>query len=186
MMSPSKGSVGKMPADFQIKELSATDIAAGLDGLSDVLIDCVEGGASVSFMWPMTRKKADTFWRHVREGVERGSHYLFVAESEGQGIVGTVMLIGAGTENQPQRADIGKMLVHRKARRRGIGRALMAAAEVKAREIGKNTLVLDTVSGGEGDHLYVAMGWTRLGEIPNYALYPDGRPCPTTIFYKTL
>jgi len=154
-------------------------------GLSDVLIDCVEGGASVNFMWPMTRDKAETFWRGVAASLARGERSVLAAEDD-DGIVGTVQVIWAAPENQPHRGDVAKMLVHRRARRRGIGDALLAAAEAEARKAGKTLLVLDTVTGSDADRLYARGGWNRVGEIPDYALMPDGAPCPTTVFYKAL
>jgi GNAT superfamily N-acetyltransferase len=156
-----------------------------IHGLSDVLIDCVEGGASVSFMWPMSRDKAETFWRNNAEGVSRGERLVIAAE-DASGIVGTVTIILNVPENQPHRADLAKMLVHRRARRKGVGAALLAAAERSAIRAGKTLLVLDTVTGADAERLYVRNGWQRCGEIPNYALWPDGRLCPTTIYYKEL
>ena len=155
-----------------------------IQGLSDVLIDCVEGGASVSFMLPMTRSKAETFWRSAAAGVARGERVVLSAEDE-TGIVGTVQIILAQPENQPHRGDLAKMLVHRRARRRGIGEALLVAAERSALDAGKTLLVLDTASG-DAERLYARQGWQRCGIIPNYALLPDGRPCATTYFFKSL
>jgi GNAT superfamily N-acetyltransferase len=154
-------------------------------GLSDVLIDCVEGGASVSFMWPMSREKADNFWRNTAAGVARGERLVYVAEENSQ-IVGTVTVVLNVPENQPHRADVAKMLVHRRARRKGVGAALLKAAESGAFAAGRTLLVLDTVTGADAERLYVRGGWERCGEIPKYALWPDGRPCPTTIYYKFL
>ena len=156
-----------------------------VDALSGVLIDCVEGGASVSFMWPMTRDKAEAFWRAAAASVALGERILLVAELEGE-IVGTVQVIWAQPENQPHRADVAKMLVHRRARRHGVGVALLAAAESAALDAGKTLLVLDTVTGTDAYRLYSRQGWQRCGEIPDYALWPDGRLCPTTVFYKSL
>jgi GNAT superfamily N-acetyltransferase len=157
-----------------------------LGGLCDLLVDCVEGGASVSFMWPMTRAKAESFWRDVLAGVSRGERIVLVAE-DGQGaLVGTVQLVLQLPENQPHRADLAKMLVHRRARRQGIGAQLLRAAEAAALDCGKTLLVLDTVTGDPGERLYARHGWRRVGEIPGYALYPDGRPCATTVFYRSL
>ncbi|HEY2734034.1 MAG TPA: GNAT family N-acetyltransferase [Polyangiales bacterium] len=153
--------------------------------LSDVLIDCVEGGASVSFVWPMTRAKADAFWLRIADSVARNERLLFVAEDD-RAIVGTVQLVIEQPENQPHRADVAKMLVQQRVRRRGVGAALLTAVERGALDAGKSLLVLDTVSGGDGERLYVRGGWQRCGEIPNYALWPDGRPCPTTFFFKRL
>jgi GNAT superfamily N-acetyltransferase len=154
--------------------------------LSDVLIDCVEGGASVSFMWPMTRAKAEAFWRATADSASRGERVVIVAEDAAGTIVGTVQVVWAQPENQPHRADVAKMLVLRRARRRGVGAALLGAAESAALGAGKTLLVLDTVTDSDAMRLYSRQGWSRCGEIPNYALWPDGRPCPTTVFYKQL
>jgi GNAT superfamily N-acetyltransferase len=156
-----------------------------IQGLSDVLIDCVEGGASVSFMLPMSRGKADAFWRTIGNSAARGERVVLAAEDDAGAIVGTVQVILAQPENQPHRGDLAKMLVHRRARRRGIGAALLAAAERTALSAGKTLLVLDTASG-DAERLYVRQGWQRCGEIPNYALWPDGTPCATTIYFKFL
>jgi len=156
-----------------------------IQGLSDVLIDCVEGGASVSFLLPMSRAKADAFWRTIGNSVARGERVVLAAEDDAGAIVGTVQVILAQPENQPHRGDLAKMLVHRRARRRGIGAALLAAAERTALSAGKTLLVLDTASG-DAERLYLRQGWQRCGEIPNYALWPDGTPCATTIYFKFL
>jgi GNAT superfamily N-acetyltransferase len=155
-------------------------------GLSDVLIDCVEGGASVSFMNPMTRAKAETFWHGVSASVARGERVVLAAEDAAGVIVGTVQVILNLPENQPHRGEIAKMLVHRRVRRRGVGAALLTAVERRARNAGKTLLVLDTVTGGDAERLYARQNWQRCGEIPHYALWPDGRPCATTIFFKFL
>jgi GNAT superfamily N-acetyltransferase len=157
-----------------------------IHGLSEVLIDCVEGGASVSFMWPMTRAKADAFWRSASASAARGERVVLIAEDGAAAIVGTVQVLLHQPENQPHRGDVAKMLVHRRVRRRGVGAALLAGAEHVARAAGKTLLVLDTVSGGDAERLYARQSWQRCGEIPNYALWPDGRPCATTIFFKSL
>jgi len=154
--------------------------------LSDLLIDCVEGGASVSFMLPFSRAKAEAFWHGVSASVARGERVVLAAEDASGTIVGTVQVILNLPENQPHRGDVAKMLVHRRARRRGIGAALLAAAERSALNAGKTLLVLDTVTGSDGERLYARQGWKRCGEIPNYALWPDGRPCAATIFFKSL
>jgi len=156
-----------------------------IQGLSDVLIDCVEGGASVSFMLPMSRTKAETFWRTIASSMARGERVVLAAEDDAGMIVGTVQVILAQPENQPHRGDLAKMLVHRRARRQGIGAALLAAAERSALNAGKTLLVLDTASG-DAERLYAREGWQRCGQIPNYALWPDGTPCATTIFFKFL
>ena len=124
----------------RVRQLASLD-ARSFDGLCEVLIDCVDGGASVSFMWPMTRAKAETYWRSVGEGLARGDRALVVAEDAQGRIVGTTQCIWATPENQPHRADIAKMLVHRRARRLGVGAALLAAAERVAQSAGKTLLV---------------------------------------------
>jgi ribosomal protein S18 acetylase RimI-like enzyme len=151
--------------------------------LADVLIDCVSGGASVSFMAPLDRGKAVSFWEGVAEGVARGERVLLVAEGAGQGIVGTVQVILAQPENQPHRGDVSKLLVHRRARGMGLGAALMAAAENAARDEGKTLLVLDTANDG-AERLYRRQGWVVVGTVPGYALWPDGAPCDTVFYYK--
>jgi len=156
-----------------------------VQGLAELLIDCVEGGASVSFMHPLPMAKAMEFWRHVAGSVVRGERALLVAEDAG-GIVGTVQLLLDQPENQPHRADLAKMLVHRRARRRGLGAALMRAAENLARECGKSLLVLDTVTGSDAERLYARLSWQRCGVIPGYALLPRGGLCATTYLYRTL
>jgi GNAT superfamily N-acetyltransferase len=173
-----------MPDAIRIRDLETLDDRS-IQGLGDVLIDCVEGGASVSFMLPMTRTKADAFWRGVSAGVARGERVVLAAEDAEGAIVGTVQLILAQPENQPHRGDLAKMLVHRRARRHGLGAALLAAAERRALEAGKTLLVLDTASA-DAERVYVRGGWQRCGEVPGYALWPDGRPCATTFFFKFL
>lgn len=156
-----------------------------IDALADVLMDCVEGGASVSFMQPLTRERAAAFWRKVADGVRAGTRALLIAEDD-EGVCGTVQLIFDLPENQPHRADLAKMLVHRRARRKGLGAALMGAAEQTARDCGKTLLVLDAVTDGDAARLYAKLGWVRVGDIPNYALYPQGGYCSTTYFYRNL
>jgi GNAT superfamily N-acetyltransferase len=158
---------------------------AQIDQLADVLIDCVEGGASVSFMHPLTRDRAVAFWRRVARGVAGGERALLVAE-DARGLCGTVQLVLDQPENQPHRADLSKMLVHRRARRQGVGAALIRAAEGTARECGKTLLVLDAVTGGDAARLYQRLGWVHVGEIPGYALLPRGGLCSTTVFYRNL
>ena len=167
-----------------MRRLGALD-AAQLDQLADVLIDCVEGGASVSFMQPLTHERALAFWRRVAQGVEAGERALLVAE-DARGICGTVQLVLNQPENQPHRADLAKMLVHRRARRQGLGAALMRAAETTARECAKTLLVLDAVTDGDAARLYERLGWEFVGVIPGYALLPEGGLCATTYYYRNL
>jgi len=169
-----------------IRRVCAEDAQACVDGLADVLIDCVEGGASISFMLPIGREKAIAFWREVADEVQQGARILLVAEDEAGQIVGTVQVITAQPENQPHRADIAKMLVHRRARRNGVAQQLMIAAEVAARQEGKTVLVLDTVTGGAAERLYQRVGWHRVGDVPNYALMPTGELCGTTFYCKQI
>jgi len=174
-----------MPSpDLTVRRL-ATLTPADIDALSAVLIDCVDGGASVGFMQPFAPERARAFWRRIAEGVASGERALLVAE-DALGIVGTVQLVLDQPDNQPHRADLAKMLVHRRARRCGLGAELMRAAEQLGRECGKTLLVLDTVTGGDAERLYARLGWQRCGEIPGYALWPNGGLCGTTIFYRQL
>ena len=169
---------------WQIRRLRAVD-AQQIEQLADVLTDCVEGGASVSFMLPFPRATAIAFWQQVAEAVERGARALLVAE-DADGIVGTVQLVLEQPENQPHRADLAKMLVHRRARGQGLGEALLQAADAMAIDCGKTLLVLDTVTGGTAERLYTRLGWERVGVIPDYALMPEGGLVPTTVFYRKL
>ena len=167
-----------------IRRLAAVD-ESQIEALADVLIDCVEGGASVSFMAPLTRDRALAFWRRVASGVANGERALLIAE-DADGICGTVQLIFDLPENQPHRADLAKMLVHRRARRQGLGERLLQAAEATARECGKTLLVLDAVTDGDAARMYARHGWQRVGDIPEYALYPNGGFCSTTVLPSIL
>ena len=158
---------------------------AEVDGLVDVLVDCVEGGASVGFMLPLSRERAREFWSGVAEAVRRGDRALLVAE-DAFGICGTVQLMLAQPDNQPHRADLSKMLVHSRARRRGLGEALMRAAEETAVDCGKTLLVLDAVTDGDAYRLYSRLGWQQVGDVPDFALWPEGGYCSTTYFYRSL
>lgn len=172
--------------EVTVRRVGAGEAAECVEALSDVLVDCVEGGASVSFMLPLPRSKALAFWRSVAERVARGECVLLVAEDDARRIVGTVQMITSLPDNQPHRADIAKMLVRRDARRRGIARRLMESLDEVARAEGKTVLVLDTVTGGDAERLYERSGWQRVGVVPKYALMPTGEWCGTTIFYKHL
>jgi GNAT superfamily N-acetyltransferase len=172
------------PSTWTLRRLRAVS-ETQIEQLADVLIDCVEGGASVSFMLPLSRECATRFWRRVAVDVASGARALLVAE-DALGICGTAQLVFDLPENQPHRADLAKMLVHRRARCQGIGAALMRAAEIAAREAGRTLLVLDTVSESPAARLYTRLGWIRVGTIPDYALMPDGASCATTIYYRRL
>jgi ribosomal protein S18 acetylase RimI-like enzyme len=172
-----------MTARWTLRQLHALGDAE-IEGLADVLVDCVEGGASVSFMSPLPRGRAVAFWRRVGQGVVAGERALLVAE-DARGVCGTVQLVLDQPENQPHRAELAKLLVHRRARRHGLGEALMRAAETAARECGKSLLVLDTASE-EAERLYERLGWVRVGAVPGYALLPQGGLCGTTFYYRDL
>jgi GNAT superfamily N-acetyltransferase len=172
-------------AAAEISVLEAPFADAVLSELAAVLVDCVEGGASVSFMAPFSQDDGLKFFRKVAASVAAGDTVLLAAKFDGR-IVGTVQLGLDTPPNQPHRADLKKMLVHRSARGRGIGAALMAAAEIEAKQHGRWLLVLDTVPGENGYRLYKRAGWTESGIIPNYALFPDGRLCDTAVFWKRL
>lgn len=169
-----------------VRRVRPEEAADVVPALADVLLDCVEGGASVSFMWPLPRDKALAFWRGVADSVRRNERVLLVAEDAQGRIVGTVQLVTALPDNQPHRADVAKMLVHRDARRQGVAQQLMDAVDAEARREGRTVLVLDTVTGGDAERLYQRAGWQRVGDIPNYALMPDGAFCSTTYYYKQL
>jgi len=175
-----------MTEQVTVRRVGADEAAHCVQALADVLIDCVEGGASVSFMLPLPRDKAVAFWRGVADAVARGERVLLVAEDDEGRIVGTVQLIMSLPDNQPHRGDVAKMLVHRQARRRGIAQQLMAAIDEEARREGKRVLVLDAVTGGDAERLYERVGWQRVGVVPNYALMPHGGFCGTTFFHKQL
>ena len=170
------------PAEISVADsVTATDISE----LAEVLVDCVAGGASVSFMPPFRHDDGKAFFTKVAGEVVRGEAALLVARLDGR-IVGTVQLGLALPPNQPHRADVKKLLVHRRARGRGIGMALMTAAEEAARVRGRSLLVLDTALDGDAERLYTRAGWARVGVIPGYALFPDGRFCDTVVFWKKL
>ncbi|WP_018899085.1 GNAT family N-acetyltransferase [Rhizobium sp. 2MFCol3.1] len=168
-----------------IRLLDATEARAAIPDLCDVLVDCVDGGASVGFMQPYTREDAEPYWRTVAESVATGATLLFVAEVEGR-VLGTVQIGAAQMPNQPHRADLKKLLVHRAARGKGLARLLMRAAEEEAARRDKTILVLDTATGSDAEAIYPRLGWERVGVIPDYALWPEGGFCASTFFYKRI
>jgi GNAT superfamily N-acetyltransferase len=170
---------------IEIRRLGPAELERHLDGLAAVLEDCVAGGASVSYLAPFPREEARAAFAGFAAEAAAGRRLLLAAFADGE-LVGTVQVVLALPPNQPHRAEIAKLLVHRSARRRGIARLLMEHAEAEARAEGKTLLVLDTVTGEAAEHLYTRLGWIRVGVIPGYALYPDGRPCDTTVFWKRL
>ena len=173
-------------ATITVRRLIASEAAAAVPALADVLIDCVHGGASVGFMAPLARAKALGFWQGVADGVARGERALLVAQDSHGGTVGTVQLVLSLPENQPHRADVAKMLVLRSARRQGVAQQLMQAVDVVALQERRTVLVLDTVTGGDAARVYARAGWQPVGDVPGYALMPDGARCSTRFFYKQL
>jgi GNAT superfamily N-acetyltransferase len=167
----------------EIRRLTATDGPKYVAALAAVLLDCVQGGASVSFMASLTKSEAQAFFEKVVDGVQRGERILLAAFIDSQ-LVGTVQIILATPPNQPHRADVAKLLVLRSARKQGVGARLMESVDDASRQAGKTLLVLDTVTGDSAERLYLRLGWNKVGVIPNYALYPDGRFCDTTVFWK--
>jgi GNAT superfamily N-acetyltransferase len=175
-----------MAADeLEIRRLAAADVHEQLDALAAVLVDCVAGGASVRYMEPFSHDDARAVFAAVAADVDQGGRVLLAGFAGGE-LVGTVQVVPATQPNSPHRAEIVQLLVHRSARRRGIAQRLMDRAEEEARIEGRTLLVLDTVTGDPAERLYERLGWTRVGVIPGYALYPDRRPCDTTIFWKSL
>ena len=170
--------------DVQIRQLDAAEAREHLDALAAVIVDCVEGGASVSYLAPFSLDDARDALEPMIADAERGGRLLFAAFLDGE-VVGTVQLLLAFPPNQPHRGEIAKMLVHRRARSRGIGQLLMERAEQAAKDAGKTLLVLDTANGTAA-RLYERCGWTRVGEIPGFALYPDGSPCATVFYFKEI
>lgn len=155
-----------------------------LHGLVDVLMDAVASGAGVSFMSDVTSESADAWWRRTFASATPRTVILIARDA--QGVAGTVQLQPAWAPNQPHRADVAKLIVHRRARGRGTARALMRALEEYARALKFSLLLLDTCKGSAAERLYTSLGWIRVGEVPNFALNPDGSWCDTVFFYKTI
>jgi GNAT superfamily N-acetyltransferase len=162
------------------KDLPAGDVRA----LAQLLVDAIEGGAGVSFLAGLTEAEAEAWWRSVL--ASSSDRAIILVARDADGIVGTVQLQPSWAPNQPHRADVAKLIVHRRARRRGIGRMLMAALEQAAQAAGFTLLLLDTCKGYDAERLYASTGWVRVGEVPGFALNPDGSLCDTVFFYKTL
>jgi GNAT superfamily N-acetyltransferase len=175
----------RIVAQIDVRRLASNELREHLDGLARVLHDCVAGGASVSYMAPFSHDEARAAFAGFAADAEQGRRLVLAAFADGD-LVGTVQVILALPPNQPHRGEIAKLLVHRSARRRGVAQRLMEHAEAEARAEGKTLLVLDTVTGDPAERLYEQLGWTKVGVIPGYALYPDGRPCDTTVFWKSL
>jgi GNAT superfamily N-acetyltransferase len=170
-------------AAVRIEVLSGPAAPADCRALAHLLIDALESGAGVSFLLPLPIERAEAWWRQVIDEAPPRSVVLVARDAEG--IAGTVQLQPAWAPNQPHRADVAKLIVHRRARGTGVARALMMALEREARAHGFTLLVLDTVRGSAAEGLYAALGWERAGVVPDYALSADGSEyCDTVIFYK--
>lgn len=171
-------------ASIEVQRLDAAGVREHLDGLAAVLEDCVDGGAGIRYLAPFSRDDARTAFSQVARDVEQGKRVLVAALANGE-VVGTVQIVLALQQNSPHRGEIVQLLVHRAARRRGIAQQLMERAEAEALAEGRTLLTLDTADE-TAERLYERLGWTKVGVIPNYALYPDGRPSHTTIFWKDI
>ncbi|MCO7224204.1 GNAT family N-acetyltransferase [Pleionea sp. CnH1-48] len=166
---------------------TATDDAVTLAALKHILTECIEDGASVGFLMPVSQQKLDAFWRQVFEQAALDHCTIWVArDTTTRTILGSIQLHYQLPENQPHRAEIAKLLVCPSARCRGVGAALLKTAEIEAKKRGKLLLVLDTVTDSNAARLYTRQGWIKSGDIPDYAFWPDGRPCSTTFFYRRL
>jgi GNAT superfamily N-acetyltransferase len=168
---------------IEVRRLDPAEARERLDELAAVLEDCVAGGASVGYMAPFSLDDARTAFEGFVAEAERGGRIVLAAFAADR-LVGTAQVVLALPQNQPHRAEIARVLVHRSARRRGVAAALMATAEQAARDEGRTLLVLDAVTDGDAARLYERLGWTTVGVVPGFALYPDGRPCDTTYFWK--
>jgi GNAT superfamily N-acetyltransferase len=170
---------------IEVRRLAPAEARERLDALAGVLADCVDGGASVGYMAPFSHADARAVYEDYVRDAEQGSRIILGAFLEGE-LVGTAQLVLAVPPNQPHRAEVARVLVHRSARRRGLAQRLMEQLEQEARAEAKTLLVLDAVTGGDAARLYERIGWNTVGVIPGYALYPDGGVCDTTVFWKTV
>lgn len=171
-----------------VATLSADDYEAAIPGLAALLVDAVDGGAGVNFLAGVTVDETAAWWRDRLDQVRDGTITAFVVRDpdDPSRILGSTILIRSRNPNSPHRAEIGKVLVHRSARRRGLGRALMTAAEDHARAEGRWLLLLDTQQGSAADAMYRALGWHVFGVVPNHAMLTDGTLSTTTYFWKDL
>jgi GNAT superfamily N-acetyltransferase len=172
-------------ATASIRTIDAAGAQARLGELAAILVDAVAHGASVNFMAGLSNEAARAFWRSQLPGIASGEKRLFAGD-DGNRLVATVLLTFAHQPNAPHRAEIGKMLVHSSARRQGIGRRLLTAAENAARDAGRTLLLLDTETGSVGERLYRSCGWTEVGRIPGHSFRPDGSLADASMFFKDL
>lgn len=168
-----------------VEVLAADRFPVAVPELAELLVDAVANGASVGFLPPFTALEAERWWHTLTDDVSTGRVLVLVLRVDGQAL-GTAQLRLAQLPNARHRAEVAKVLVHSSARRHGYGSLLMQAVETAARNAGRRLLVLDTLSGSDGERLYARLGWTRAAEIPGYAALPDGRLAATTIFHKDL
>ena len=173
-----------MPGPVVIDRIGKAASDSDVRGLAELLVDAIDSGAGVSFLAGLTEAEAEAWWRSVLES--SSPRAVILIARDGDGIAGSVQMQPAWAPNQPHRADIAKLIVHRRARKRGIARALMAAIEREASAAGFTLLLLDTCRGGAAERLYASTGWVRVGEVPGFALNPDGSDCDTVFFYKQL
>jgi len=170
-----------MTATLTIRRLSAPEIAHHAPELAALLVDAVSDGASLGFMQTLTLERAAYYWHDLAK--EPAGRLVLVAE-DATGIAGTVTLTPLPGEHQPHRAEVGKMIVLRRARGRGLGNALMIAAEQEAQALGRTLLTLLTRDGSAAERLYLRLGWSKAGVIPEDSLRPDGEPCAAAIYFK--
>ncbi|MBL8055078.1 MAG: GNAT family N-acetyltransferase [Anaerolineales bacterium] len=173
------------PPGFALQQLTDTDASVETPAFADLLIDAVAAGASVGYLPPLAPAEALAYWRSVQAARAAGERLVWAAWS-GADLAGSVQLDLVQRPNGWHRAEVMKLLVHRRFRRRGLGRALMLAAEAAARALGRTTLVLDTLLGEPSEQLYAGLGWQKAGVIPQYARVADGSLQPTVVYYKLL
>ena len=169
-----------------IDVLDADQVGRELRALVGLLKDAVDSGASVGFLPPLAEAEGEAYWRGVIEAVRDGSCVLLGARDADGALVGTAQLLLAMRANGSHRAEVAKVIVHTKARRRGIGRALMLELEARARGLGRTTLVLDTRRGDPSEQLYTSVGYTLAGVIPRYARSANGALDPSAFYYRVL
>lgn len=175
-----------MRNEINVRSLSANDRSSYIEILSDILLDCVSGGASVGFMSTLSRQRALAFWDDTFDSVAQRERVLFIAECPDRRPVGTVQIVTSQPDNQTHRADISKLLVHRESRGRGVARRLMEEVDIVSAKLGKSLLVLDTATGSDAESMYIKLGWNQSGIIPNFSMLPNGELQGTTLFWKSV
>lgn len=176
-----------VPDGYELAILDADGLRFAVRDFATLLIDSVNSGASIHFLKGVGQLKAVLFWQAIADQAAKDGRTLLALRSKSDGVlVGTVQVVPAAPENQPHRAEIAKMMVLNSERNKGLGEVLMRAAEDEAKRLGKTLLTLDTATGSAAERLYTRLGWTKVGDIPDYALTPDGEMCSATVFYKTI